>query len=294
MELLEFAQKIGISEKMLLLFTRNASKHYREFWNTSSKRTIFSPNKNLKAIQRFIAKELLNETLDDCVHGYVSGRSIITNAQMHIDNRFVLVLDVKNFFYSIKKKHIVRIFSNFMGEKSSSKLAEICTYKGFLPQGAPSSPVLSNYFFKSYDLAIKDVCSRLGVIYTRYADDLTFSSNSIGDLQEIKDQVIDIVTRDNVFEINIKKTRLMTGKFPILITGINIQNSVLKAQKKHKKILRAMVFNKIINNDDISWNKISGLFNFILSIEPEFKDIFIKYIKIVKKKKRAFDQLAKI
>jgi len=285
MDLTEFAQKLGISERILLNYTKNASKHYREYWSPPNKRLIYSPNKNLKTIQRFIIDEFLTESFFDCVHGYVKGRSIITNAQMHVDNRYVLVMDIENFFSSIKKSHVAEIFSKLHCHKISTELAELCTYKGFLPQGAPSSPVLSNYFFRSYDEEILKVCNRFGVVYTRYADDLTFSSNSIDDLTEIKKEVGLIVNKNEILKENTKKTRIMRGKMPILVTGINIQNSVLQVQKKQKKLLRAMTFNKIVNNDPISWKRISGLYNFIISVEPDFKEHYLSYFKKIKQNK---------
>jgi S1-C subfamily serine protease len=141
-------------------------------------RTISAPDKRLKFLQRKIAS-LFNVIYRrrNPVHGFVNDRSIKTNALSHINSKFVLNVDIEAFFPSITENRVVGVLIALgITGRVATILARICCSSGHLPQGAPSSPVLSNMICFRLDRELLAIAKEARSIYTRYADDITFSS----------------------------------------------------------------------------------------------------------------------
>lgn len=141
-------------------------------------RTISAPDPTLKYIQRRIAR-LLDQIYSprDPVHGFVINRSVKTNAEAHLHRRFVLNIDLKDFFPSITERRIYgMLWAIGLDQRVAEILARLCCNNGHLPQGAPSSPVLSNMICFRMDKRLLVFAKTARCIYTRYADDITFSS----------------------------------------------------------------------------------------------------------------------
>jgi len=119
---------------------------------------------------------------------------------------------------------------------------KFCTYKGCLPQGGVTSPALSNILNRDLDTKISNVCKSLNVFYTRYADDLTFSSNNLKKLREIRNNIEEILNSEG-YRVNTKKTRLRWPGTRREITGLiySDNNSEVRIGKRTKKILRAKI-----------------------------------------------------
>jgi RNA-directed DNA polymerase len=168
----------------------------------------------------------------------MANRSIVTNAKPHIGKKNILVIDLKDFFTTIRAKRVKNLFSSWgINDEIASTLALLCTYKGTLPMGAPTSPILSNLCSYELDLKLMQFCELNHVTYSRYADDLTFSSNeNISD--ELIQSIIQLI-RENGFEINYKKLRRIGSNRKQKITGI-IVNEKLSVERKLKKRLRAI------------------------------------------------------
>ena len=149
---------------------------------SGGEREISSPATALKLIQRKLA-DVLNSvyTPRQAVHGFVPNRSVVSNAALHVGARFVLNIDLEDFFPSI---NFGRVRGMFMAEPYkvdpivATVLAQICCFENVLPQGAPSSPVVSNMICGRLDSQLQKVAKRYNCLYSRYADDLTLSTRT--------------------------------------------------------------------------------------------------------------------
>jgi hypothetical protein len=207
-------------------------------------RIIASPNRKTKVVQRRLAA-VLNE-LDasrSSVHGFRERRSVATNAAAHVyapqRKTFVFNIDLRDFFPSITFKRVRGIFRaapfNFSFEKATI-FAQLCCYDGALPQGAPTSPALSNYACRSMDGALQRLARDSRATYTRYADDISFSfscgSNAhlptaivkmINGVAAVGDSLKKIVV-DNGFMINDQKVRLRSRNQRMEVTGLTVND----------------------------------------------------------------------
>lgn len=285
----EFAKEIGFNQQVLDNYVTFADAHYNTFYiakkKKAKKRKIDCPSKELKAIQRWILTNYLSSfPVSARANGFIQGRGIKRNAQHHLKKSFLLVVDIKDFFPSISQKQVYRSLQKHLKDKDFSlKLSKVCTYKRVLPQGAPTSPMLSNIVFKDIDDKITKFCNSKLVIYSRYADDLVFSCDTRSSLTEIYIYVRDLLTQ-NDFKINDSKTKFLSGRGRIVITGININEGKLTVRKEIKRNLRSNIYNLIIKKDKtIKVNSILGYLSFIKDIEPDYHVKLVEYIKRLKK-----------
>ena len=154
-------------------------------------RLICSPNKNLAFVQYCIAI-LLNSLYkaNKNVFGFVNGKSIVDNATKHVNKQFILNIDLKDFFNTISEDVIIEklirqpYYFSYRASKLISDLVTVQLPNGIrcLPQGAPSSPILTNIVADHMDVRLSNLCEKYGLIYSRYADDITISF----DLPELK------------------------------------------------------------------------------------------------------------
>lgn len=216
-------------------------------------------------------------------NGFVKGKGIKINAKYHLNKKFVLCLDIKNFFPSISQDMVVKVLKDkFENNEVSYKIAKLLCYKKYLPQGAPTSPMISNIFFKPLDEEISTSCNKQLVTYSRYADDLTFSSDNKQDLLDIITTIIQILSREG-FSLNEKKTRLYSGENRMVVTGIIINSGKLSIGKRLKKYLRAEIYSLIIlKSTDVDVNKLLGYLSYLKDIEPYTYHKFKKYIDYLK------------
>lgn len=200
-------------------------------------RTITAPSRPLKQRQRWILQEILSKvSISEHAHGFEVGRSIKTNALLHANSKYVLCMDIKDFFPSISYDSIVNVFQSIGYSPSAScLLADLCSYNKALPQGAPTSPKLSNIIFQPLDEMLSAIANEENAIYSRYADDLTFSSNH--DLKGIFDRVKQLLESFG-FYLNEEKIHNYGPDVPKKITGLVVQNGTVRVPKRFKRILR--------------------------------------------------------
>lgn len=182
----------------------------------------------------------------DSAHGFRSGKSPVSNAAQHLNKKYSLTLDLKDFFDTITPTHLT-----YAGV--AEKLANDVCYKGSIKQGLSSSPPAANCAAIPLDKLILHEMKGLGdnkmgnvgdneIIYTRYADDLTFSSNNLSLLLILRNKIPELVKICG-FEVNNKKTRIQSANFGRrIITGIAIDDKI-HPRRKHKRILRAALYN---------------------------------------------------
>lgn len=206
-------------------------------------RVICAPDEDLKRRQRGLLKEIQSKLwISKRAHGFAIKRNILTNAKAHIGKKWILNLDIRNFFTSITKD-VLGMVEQTAGEEFVIGLDPIMVlHRGSLPQGAPTSPLLSNYCMREFDTQIVNLLRKLvsdDIEYTRYADDMTFSSNS-----HAIEKVLPIVKSKLAsmrLELNTDKTRLMGRGQRQEITGLNINSGTPSIPKKYRRRVRALV-----------------------------------------------------
>lgn len=288
-DLQDIVVEIGINKGYLSILSKNHDRCYQSFYlgkKSGVRRIIDAPNSELKAIQRWILRNILeHQSVNRCVHGFRVKHGIKTNARRHLGKRFIMCLDIKDFFPSIKRVHVFSIFHDiFNDENTADVLSNLCTYKERLPQGGVTSPALSNIVLNKADDKILEICSKRRVNYTRYADDLAFSANDFNLLRKLKPEIEKVLSNDG-FELNEKKTRFLTGKSRMLVTGLVLNSGKLTVGRSRKREIRAALFNHIVKRDEkINVNKLVGTLAFIRDIEPDFYKKFLRYRSRLRKK----------
>lgn len=204
-------------------------------------RIIDAPFQELKELQHklLVFLKTLVDPPKSCVHGFVSGRSIVTNALAHSERspKFVLNIDLKNFFptisfYRVRGIFLKRPFS--FSHQIASLIAHMCCKDGFLVQGASTSPLISNLICRNLDNQLRGLSLRHNSVYTRYCDDLTFSfpreraeslpgsiCSFAGEIVTLGAMSLEIIA-SNGFEINSDKTRISSSKRRLEVTGLVI------------------------------------------------------------------------
>jgi len=172
----ELARRLDVDAKQL----RRIVPRYREFFipkRSGGRRRILAPEPELKSLQQRILRRLLARLKSHpAAMGFERGRSIVTNALPHQGQALVMRLDVKDFFATTRARRVQRYFRRIGWNRAAARLlTRLCTHQGGLPQGAPTSPRLSNLVNYRLDARLAAMASRLGAVYTRYADDVTIS-----------------------------------------------------------------------------------------------------------------------
>lgn len=283
------AEQLSLSQGMLYFLTYKKKYCYFEEEipkKDGTPRTIYVPCLSLKVVQRWILKEILEKiNVSEQSMAFVPNRNgLKVNAEYHRKNIFLLEMDISNFFSSIPEERVFRLFCNIgYNADVSAVLTNLCTYKGVIPQGAVTSPYIANLICYHLDARLNGFCSRRDVVYTRYADDLSFSSNIRAQLNGIE-KFVKYIIKDEGFEINEKKTRYLSNDVRKTITGITINNEEMHVDKNIKRKLRAMINNSIAHKDYSQNDRIRGTIAYINSIEEGYKDKICKYINLLVKR----------
>ncbi|MDA9470913.1 reverse transcriptase domain-containing protein [Enterococcus sp. 5H] len=246
--------KIIYKEKHYEVFNIRKKRFIEGEDDKNNYRQINSPCKNIKILQRKLkyCLELLYH-YNPSIHGFVKDRSIVSNANSHLMSKTILNIDLKDFFPSIHQKRVYGVFRYYFKKNNlvSGVLTELCTYEECLPQGAPTSPVLSNIICRNLDVSFRNVCRRYNCIYTRYVDDITISTKKsiipeqIGiqkeEYFELDADLVSIIEKEG-FILNHKKTRLQTSRERQVVTGIKV-NEKLNVNRNYVLSIRAMLHN---------------------------------------------------
>jgi RNA-directed DNA polymerase len=240
--------------------------------------------------------------IHDAAHGFLPGRSIVTNAQPHIGSPIVINLDLKDFFPSISYKRVKGLFKSFGYSDTASKIFSLlCTATfsqkaSYLPQGAPTSPAITNLISRRMDRRLTGLASFFGMNYTRYADDLTFSKkddnqSSISNLLH----GVHKITREEGFEINEVKTKVFRSSSRQEVTGL-VVNQKLNIDRETLRRFRALLFQ--IEQDGLEgkhWkslrksrdilDSIEGFANFVFMVNPEKGAGFVQRVRTIRKQR---------
>lgn len=280
--------QIHDSEQEFYAFIQYAPRRYNSYEipkRTSGTRKIAQPTRKLKDYQRIIVSIFENNFLiHDCCMAYMKGKDIKTNALIHSGNTFFLKMDFTDFFNSITPKLFFegcerqKIDLNWVDKETLEKILFWCEKKYSkelsLSIGAPSSPFISNFVMYSFDEALNGYCKNNGITYTRYADDLTFSTNTSGILFSVPDIVRGTLLRfyGTKIKINQFKTAFSSKKHNRHVTGLTITNdNAISIGREKKRYIKHLVHNFIeekITLEDLSY--LRGYLGFIKYVEPSF------------------------
>ena len=248
----------GFSENYLRNINIDYAEHYIRK-KTGGYRKICSPNWALKAAQTQILHRIIyTERTHPYSFGFRKYKSIVDNARPHCDSAVVIKLDIENFFPSIKKNNVHAIFQ-VMGwsDQHSSILSNLCCWKGYLPQGAPTSPALSNIFLREFDEKLAKFAIRNKARYTRYADDMTFSlredsSKKVGAIIKfVQNELSSIGLRLNMKK---QKIRVLRSHQHQQVCGITVNTERPTLSRQKRRFLRA-VRHRLENSKEATMTK---------------------------------------
>jgi hypothetical protein len=239
---------------------------YRRFTipkNSGGEREICAPKRQLLWVQRKILDEVLSKVPPhSAAHGFVGGRSIVTNAGLHRGARLLVKFDLMDFFPTIHYYRVLGLFARlgypvgdarFSSSDTSTNLAptlaRLCCWTAdprafggvVLPQGAPTSPAISNLVCRRLDARLTGLAQRKGAVYTRYADDLTFSFRSDPALGRFR-WWVDQICHQEGFLVNQNKYRVIRPAQRQVVTGV-IVNDVLNVPRQDRRRFRAILHN---------------------------------------------------
>lgn len=204
-------------------------------------RCIAAPNAELKGLQRKILHRLLKKLkVHPQATGFRAGVSFVDNAMCHQAQEVVIKVDLIDFFSAIPTKRIYKYFRNIGWKRRPAKLlARLTTYRGRLPQGAPTSPKLSNVVNYLMDVNLSRVALEYGAVYTRYADDITFSTTDYGDLHELIGKILFRV-RHAGYEPHLKrKLSVRRQHHRQVVTGL-VVNEEINLPREKRRWLRSV------------------------------------------------------
>ncbi|MDJ0572328.1 MAG: reverse transcriptase domain-containing protein, partial [Pleurocapsa sp. MO_192.B19] len=258
-------KKITVHQLRYHLYELKPEKKYRTFYIQKKSvgfRQISAPVSAIKLIQKNLNQVLqyVYQPVDSVVHGFVKEKNIVTNATIHCNkfykSEYLFNIDLLNFFPSINFGRVRGMFiANPYGlpPKVATILAQICCFNNELPQGAPTSPIISNMICRNLDNELTRFAYDFRCNYSRYADDLTFSTALTSGFPpqivnyrsrehlKIGDSLFYIIKK-NGFKINFKKVRLQDSSCRQEVTGIVINSGHLNVRRSYVRQIRAMFY----------------------------------------------------
>lgn len=291
--------EIGLSPTILYLLSQKQHLFYQNKQipkRDGSSRQISIPSTSLKLVQKWIKIKILDKLpLSDFSMAFRKGNSygIKKNAELHKYDSYILKIDLKDFFHSIDKTKIFYLFKGIgYNNLISNILTNLCTYEDRVPQGAVTSPVISNLICKKLDYRLSGVASKRGISYTRYADDMYFSCDDEILLRKTQNMIYEIL-RDEGFVINNKKIKFMGPHSKKFITGLIINDNKVFVPREMKRKVRTMIHHSIVTGDYSNIDSIKGYISFISSIEKDYRIKIKKYCEslIEKNQYRVFNDI---
>jgi RNA-directed DNA polymerase len=272
---------VGYHLIYMVAVSHSAPKFYRVFEidkKSGGTRKIAEPLPSLKEIQRWVLDNILYKCEPSkFAKGFIPKTSIRDNARFHRKQELVLSLDIKDFFSSVKIGRVYNFFRRLGYQKSVVYLlTHLCTLDGCLPQGAPTSPALSNLIVLRLDRRLSGFALKEKIRYTRYADDITFSGKfEPGRIIKFVRKVV----ADEGLELNEMKTRLMQKHQRQEVTGIVVNNKLQAPRSKRRELRKTIYFiekygidSHIQHTQNLKANYIRhllGVANFFLFVNPK-------------------------
>lgn len=298
-----FSRIVGYDYQYILGLSNDPEHHYNHYEipkRNGGTRPIDEPYPSLKEIQTWILDSILTPAAHKYVlpvaKAFMPGVSLRDNARFHKNKKHVVALDIHDFFGSIHCGSVYGVFQT-MGYSIgvSTLLMKLCTYKESLPQGAPTSPMLSNLVFAPIDKKIFHYCRSRNIMYTRYADDMVFSSDNMDAnhlIAYVKERV-----KNFKMEINEAKTKVMGRGMRQNVTGVVVNDKVQVSREYRMRIRQEVFFTQKygieqhmqhvrglpdwITKPEHYIRHLYGKINYVLQINPKDKE-FVLYKELFK------------
>jgi RNA-directed DNA polymerase len=236
---------LGVDESRLKDIINNIHQHYRFCERPKKKfrkvqlnksgqiryRYLFVPSNDLKKIQRAINCYLQKIELPSLMYGSVPGKNHIMNAQQHLNQSHFLTVDLKNFFTNISHQQVFQmLIGNCFTPAVARMVTKLTTYKGYLPQGAPSSPVIANLCFLKVARKMADFSIENNIRFTVFLDDLSFSSKT--DFKKLVPEILNSIKSCGFFP---SSNKIHYSTYKSEITGIIVCKNKVSVIKEMRK-----------------------------------------------------------
>lgn len=247
-DLASIAEYLGFAPQHIFYLVKHPDRCYLSIAipkNSDPKkfRNLDIPISELKGVQRAINKKVLSDySVDECVHSYVTARSILTAARRFCPGHAVLKIDIEEFFPSITFVRILGLFrSTGFSDAASFILARLTTFRGRLAQGAPTSPSISNLIMRGIDLRLKKLAATWELNYLRYSDDMFFYKEKNFNHPKLTEYISEIIESGG-FKINKHKTKYHPKGLPRTTLGLLTHGEKPKIPGSQRRIYRSMFF----------------------------------------------------
>ncbi|MCH4292894.1 retron St85 family RNA-directed DNA polymerase [Shewanella sp. 3B26] len=277
-----------LSDAELLYFASTAPHRYKKYFipkrNGVDLREIAHPSSQLKYVQRLLVESMVKTfPIHSSAVAYRKGISIRDNATLHLKNNYLLKMDFENFFNNITPEIFFDACEDnniSYSEKDKNLLKNILFYKKrrasglSLSIGAPSSPLVSNFIMYQFDVLVSDFCAARNIVYSRYADDLFFSTRKSDELSQVAGFIKEILRTmyRGRLKINDAKTIHTSKKNKRLVTGVVLSSEdKLSIGREKKRFYSSMIHKftlKLLDGDEI--HKLQGYLSHAKNIEPLF------------------------
>lgn len=288
------------------LLSCETNLNYNTFYllkKNNSRRRIDAPKPFLYKIQKILADDFLtNFPIHSAALGYIKGKSIIDNARLHTNKQILINIDLKDFYPSITSDRFCSIVSKYYLIETNviEEIKKIFFIKNnnqfVLPQGAPSSPVISNIVCYDLDHELSILAKKYHFTYSRYCDDLSFSSNTIKYIEAFKIELNELIIK-NGFNVNIEKYREQSAFYKQVVTGITV-NKILNVDRSYIKNIRKYLYlwkrygyqkaNFYYNKEQIAKrkepklliNSLQGKIDFLGQVKGRDANVYVKYLNV--------------
>jgi RNA-directed DNA polymerase len=278
------AEALGLPVGTIQVLARKANHSYKTYHipkRNGGHRVIHHPAKQLKAVQRWLLDNVIDKwPVHSAATAYRLGISIKANAEIHASSKYLLRMDFMNFYPSISDKDILSFLDSERPSntadwelKDKNLFVNIVCRNSSLTIGAPTSPGISNAICIELDRRLAGVAQTNELIYTRYADDLSFSSRIAGPLANIPGEVAKVLQDlrfPSALTVNHEKTRHSSKRSRRRVTGLVLaSDGIVSLGRKRKRWIRSLVFKyESLNAEEKS--SLAGLLSFSKSIDPDF------------------------
>jgi retron-type reverse transcriptase len=268
--------RLSLNRRRLAYYAFHATDHYRRVEITKrsgATRVLHVPPKSLRFIQRRILTRVLNRVpLERCVKGFRRRHSIRSNARPHVGKAVVVNLDIRDFFPTITAARVCGMFKSLgLRPGEAQVLTRLTTYEDRLPQGAPTSPAISNVICRKLDRRLCGLARAINADYTRYADDMTFSGPE--GIQRVLPLVRRIIAEEG-FAVARQKERVSRRGRRQQVTGL-VVNERISVPRRERRRLRAIVHNCVRDGvtsqsrgDPLFLQRLVGRIEFVRMIDP--------------------------
>ncbi|WP_421504426.1 retron St85 family RNA-directed DNA polymerase [Erwinia rhapontici] len=270
----DMSREMRLSTDILNLLIYRADGFYNVYplpkkGSGKGNRIICQPSRKLKALQSWVLRNILNKLHSSPFStGFEKNQSIKDNANPHVGSNFMLNIDLEDFFTNISSNKVYTVFNSLgYNQIISSALTRICCYQNRLPQGSPASPKLANLICIKLDYRIHGYSGMRGIIFTRYADDITLSAQTVKKIQKAKDFLFSIIPSEDMI-VNQNKVTISGPRRQKKVTGLIISHDSLGIGREKYREIKSKIHYLAVGRSS-NTEHIKGLISFVRSVDEK-------------------------